>query len=376
MNALYIHIPFCLRKCPYCDFFSIAQTSPVFQDYPRLLIAHLRLLAEEEQAGPFSTVFLGGGTPSLLGPESVGEILDEADRLFGLASSSEVTLEANPGTLNPEILRGFRIAGVNRLSLGLQSLQDGKLQVLGRLHTAAEGLQAVEWARKAGFDNLSCDLMFGLPEQSLDGLMADLEEVLSLAPEHLSCYGLTVEEGTPFEELHRRALLHPATEDLATEMYLALHERLAEAGYDHYEISNYAKPGRACRHNQVYWRRQPYLGLGPGAHSFSGQGWGTRWEIPPDIDRYAEAVRAGRNPRSHLETFDRAGAMAETLYLGLREAAGVDEARFRERFEQGVAEAYPAAIKKAADHLLYKKGRWHFTLSGWLLYDHLIQNFL
>lgn len=376
MNALYLHIPFCRRKCPYCDFFSVAQTFPVFQEYPRLLIAHLRLLARQEQAGPFSTVFFGGGTPSLLSPESVDEILSEVACLFGLASDAEVTLEANPGTLSFEMLSGFRSAGINRLSLGLQSLQDAGLKVLGRLHTAAEGLQAVDWARKAGFDNLSCDLMFGLPGQSLTALMADVEAVLALQPEHLSCYGLTVEEGTPFEELHRQAVLHPATEDLATEMYLALDERLGVAGYEHYEISNYARPGHACRHNEVYWRRQGYLGLGPGAHSFSDQGWGTRWEIPPDIDRYVQALREGRDPRIYLESFDRSGAMAETLYLGLREAAGVDEARFRERFGQGVAEAYPVAVEKTVDYLVYEKGRWHFTLSGWLLYNHLIQNFL
>ncbi|MDW7644729.1 MAG: radical SAM family heme chaperone HemW [Desulfuromonadales bacterium] len=376
MKALYLHIPFCLRKCPYCDFFSVTRTSPLFQEFPRLLMAHLRLQAERDQAGPFSTVFFGGGTPSLLSPSSVEAILAEVDRLFGLEAEAEVTLEANPGTLSLDILSGFRAAGINRLSLGLQSLRDDKLQTLGRLHTAAEGRQAVGWARQAGFDNLSCDLMFGLPAQSLSQLMADVEAVLSLQPEHLSCYGLTVEEGTPFEELQRQALLHPAAEDLATEMYVALHERLSGAGYDHYEISNYARPGHACRHNQVYWRRQGYLGLGPGAHSFSDQGWGERWEVPPDIGRYARALKEGRDPRTHLETFDRRGAMAETLYLGLREAAGVDEACFRARFGQGVAEAYPTAVRKASPHLLYENGRWYFALSGWLLYDHLIQNFL
>jgi oxygen-independent coproporphyrinogen-3 oxidase len=377
MPALYLHIPFCRRKCPYCDFFSLAGHASQLAHYPDLLIRHLRLAAGLGRGEePPASVFFGGGTPSLLPAEAVAHILAAAGAEYGLAVAAEVTLEANPGTVSPATLAGYRQAGVNRLSLGVQSLDDAGLHTLGRVHSAAEAGQAAVWARQAGFANLSLDLMFALPGQTVADLHAEIDRLLALSPEHLSCYGLSVEEQTPFYHLHRRGDLELPDEERYAELFLTLHERLTEAGYEHYEISNYARPGRECRHNLGYWQRQPYLGVGAGAHSFADQGWGARLAVPADLERYARLLASGKDPAEVLETFDRRGAMAETLYLGLRTAAGVDDDRFRQRFGLGVAEAFPAAIEKAGRHLRLRAGRWAFDLDGWLLYDHLITPFL
>lgn len=377
MPALYLHIPFCRRKCPYCDFYSLAGHTSQLAQYPDLLNRHLRLAADSGRwQGPLSTVFFGGGTPSLLPAAAVARVLAAARAEFGLEATAEVTLEANPGTVSPATLAGYRLAGVNRLSLGVQSLDDAGLRTLGRVHTAAEACQAVVWARQAGFSNLSLDLMFALPGQTVADLQAEIDRLLALSPDHLSCYGLSVEEQTPFYHLHRRGGLALPDEECYAELFLALHERLTRAGYDHYEISNYARPGLQCRHNLVYWRRQCYLGVGAGAHSFLDAEWGERLAVAPDLDRYARCLDRGEDPAHSLETFDRRGAMAETLYLGLRTAAGVDDERFRQRFGLGVAEAFPEAVEKAGRHLRLRAGSWSFDLDGWLLYDHLITPFL
>jgi oxygen-independent coproporphyrinogen-3 oxidase len=377
MPALYLHVPFCRRKCPYCDFYSLAGHASQLAHYPDLLIRHLRLAASAGLwQGPFATVFFGGGTPSLLSVEAVARVLAVVRAEFGMEEAAEVTLEANPGTVTPATLAGYREAGVNRLSLGVQTLDDAGLRTLGRVHTAAEACQAVEWARRAGFSNLSLDLMFALPGQTDSDLHTEVDRLLVLSPEHLSCYGLSVEEQTPFYHLHRRGGLELPDEERYAALFRALHERLVRAGYAHYEISNYARPGRQCRHNLGYWQRLAYLGVGAGAHSFLDAGWGERQSVLPTLSRYARSLGRGENPAQTLETFDRRGAMAETLYLGLRTAAGVNEDRFRQRFGLGVAEAFPAAVEKAGRHLRRQGEGWTFDLDGWLLYDHLITPFL
>ncbi|WP_305042180.1 radical SAM family heme chaperone HemW [Geoalkalibacter sp.] len=376
MTGLYLHIPFCRRKCPYCDFYSLEPAETQLAAYPPLLIRHLRLAARQAQVqGPFATVFFGGGTPSLLPPAAIGEILGAADACFGLADDAEITLEANPGTLTRESLRGYRAAGINRLSLGVQSLRARHLQTLGRLHGPDEARRAVDWARQAGFANLSLDLMFALPGQSLDDLEAEIAAYLALAPEHLSCYGLSIEEETPFAHRHRQGLLRLPDEDQYAAAFLLLHERLAGAGYAHYEISNYARAGMECRHNQHYWRRGAHLGVGAGAHSFFARGWGERWAVAPDLAAYQGALEADRDPARMLESFDARGALAETLYLGLRTSAGVAEADLVKGFGQGLGQAFPEAVRRTAPSLHLTQGRWRFTTEGWLLYDHLISAF-
>jgi oxygen-independent coproporphyrinogen-3 oxidase len=377
MAGLYFHIPFCRRKCPYCDFYSLEEGAGGLEAYPDLLATHLAFERRKELwQGPFETVFFGGGTPSLLEPAAIGRVLEAADRLFGLAEGAEISLEANPGTVSPESLAGYRAAGVNRLSLGIQSLDPQSLKLLGRIHSPEEAKTAVAWARRAGFDNLSCDLMFALPGQTTEKLEAELDRFLDLSPDHLSAYGLTVEEETPFYHLHRAGGLDLPDEDRCAELFRAVDERLGGEGFGHYEISNHARSGRECRHNLLYWRRRPYLGIGVGAHSFRGRGWGERRAVPADLARYAHALSRGADPAETLETFERRGAMAETLYLGLRTADGVAEEAFRARFGAGVAEAFPEAVRGAGERLALRDGRWRLDLDGWLLFNHFIAPFL
>ncbi|NJC87868.1 MAG: radical SAM family heme chaperone HemW [Desulfuromonas sp.] len=376
MLGLYLHIPFCRRKCPYCDFFSVEDHAARLRSYPALLRRHLAWAAGHGWHGPIGTVYFGGGTPSLLTARAVGSLLQVVDQHFGLAVDAEITLEANPGTVTPASLSGYRAAGVNRLSLGLQSLDPHQLTILGRLHDARQGVQAVQWARRAGFANLSLDLIFALPGQTLADLDAELDRYLALAPEHLSCYGLTAEPETPFHHRVQAGELILPDGEFYAEAFLLLHERLTAAGYDHYEIANYARPGKACRHNLGYWQRRPYLGIGAGAHSFREADWGERWAVPPVLDAYAAALRTAHEPAERLESFDCAGAMSEVLYLGLRTREGVDEAAFRSGFGRGVAEAWPQAVEKLRQWIILTDGYWRMTVDGWLLYDRLIQEFL
>jgi oxygen-independent coproporphyrinogen III oxidase len=377
MPSLYFHVPFCRTKCPYCDFFSIIAHPSEHARYQDFLLRHLSLSRQSGRLQtPLSTVFFGGGTPSLLTAGAVAVLLEDLAKAPGILPSAEISLEANPGTVNLEKLQAYRAAGVNRLSLGVQSLNKGFLMRLGRIHTPEQAVEAFQNARKAGFVNLSCDLMFGLPDQKRQDLLDDLDALLGLQPEHLSCYGLTVEKGTPFHPLHCRGdLLLPGEEECRAS-YLAIHDRLVAAGYRHYEISNYALPGHECRHNLVYWRRQPFLGIGAGAHSFFADGWGARWAVPSDLAEYYLRLKRGEEPAQRLESFDRGGAMSETLYLGLRTAEGVSEQAFAQRFGQGVADAFPEAAARCGRHLALEDGRWRMDLNGWLIYDHLITAFL
>ncbi|WP_429884845.1 radical SAM family heme chaperone HemW [Geoalkalibacter halelectricus] len=376
MSSLYIHVPFCRRKCPYCDFFSVAATPAHLEAYADLLAAQLRWVPREGFFhGPLATVFFGGGTPSLLSAQAVGAVLAAAAQYLGIAAQAEISLEANPGTLDPRTLSGYRAAGVNRLSLGVQSLDAESLQRLGRLHGPAEARRAVAEARAAGFDSLSLDLMFALPGQSLEGLERDIDAFLALEPDHLSCYGLSIEEHTSFHQACARGELLLPDEDTYAAAFNLVHARLTAAGFEHYEISNYARPGHFCRHNQVYWQRRPYLGIGAGAHSFRDRGWGERWAVEGDLEEFRRRLEAGRNPSDLLETFERQGAMAETLYLGLRTRAGVEIAEFQRRFGCTPAQAFPQALRRIASHLRPEPGRLCLGVDGWLLYDHLIEAF-
>lgn len=373
MFSLYLHIPFCRRKCPYCDFFSLADRPEQLTDYHQLLISQLHLALDAGWQGPFDTVFFGGGTPSLLQPQQVAAIIDAVAATAGLTSDVEISLEANPATLSPDYLRQLRLAGINRLSLGVQSFNDLHLRLLERLHDARLALDAIHWARQAGFDNLSCDLMFALPGQTPEELDADLKILLSVAPEHVSIYGLGIEPGTPWAG---RADLSLPDEEAYAAAYLRIDERLAAAGYHHYEISNFARPGRECRHNLGYWQRTSCLALGPGAHGFKACGWGERWFTPADLPRYREALTQARDPMTKLESFDRQGAMAETVYLALRTADGVDDVAFAARFGLSFKEAFARQIERLGGPLNRRPGGWFFGPRQWLVYDHLIQEFL
>jgi oxygen-independent coproporphyrinogen-3 oxidase len=377
MSSLYLHIPFCSSKCPYCDFYSQVGSAQQVADYVALLMLDLQLLARSRpHSAPLRTVFFGGGTPSLLTAGQAGRLLRQIEHGFGFAADCEISLEANPGSLDAERLGGYRAAGINRLSLGVQSLCDRQLKQLGRGHTAEDARRAVAQARAAGFDNLSLDLMFGRPGQTGGQLTQELEGLLALQPQHVSLYGLSYETGTPFAARLQRGELSEATEEEYAEQYLLLRRLLTTAGFEHYEISNFARPGYRCKHNQVYWRRGSCLAAGCGAHSFDAAGWGERRAVPPDLERYRRCLAQGRDPSERLETFDRRGAMAETLYLALRTADGVDAEAFAATFGSAPEAAFPAAFAQLSDQLRRHGQRWRFQAKSWLLYDHLISRFL
>ena len=377
MSSLYLHIPYCLRKCAYCDFFSTAaQTSVPLAEYVELLLLELDLLKQRfPELAPLTTIFFGGGTPSLLSAEQVAQLLQQIDQAFEIAADCEISLEANPGTLTAEKLAGYRRAGVNRLSLGVQTLAAAQLNRLGRMHSADEARQAVTMARAAGFNNLNLDLIFALPLQTLEELSRDVGGLLALQPDHLSLYGLSFEPGTPLHSRLRSGDLQEPGEDFYADSYLLIDRQLTSAGFEHYEVSNFARPGYRCQHNQVYWQRQDCLALGCGAHGFSTAGWGERWHIPPDLSSYREKLRAGKEVAEPVENFTRQQAMAETLYLALRTRDGLSRDRFRAAFGAAPEDEFSAAFARCKPYLECQADRWRFNLQGWLLYDHLISHF-
>lgn len=376
MSSLYLHIPFCQQKCPYCDFYSRCAQPGELERYVEAVCRDLQASRDWYGTVPFRTVFFGGGTPSLLSVEQVARILAAADAHYGLTTDVEITLEANPGTVDQAKLTGYRAAGVNRLSLGVQSFDDDQLRWLGRRHTVQQAVEAVEWSRQAGFERLSLDLMFALPQSSGGDVERSVAWVRRLAPEHVSIYGLTVEEDTPFAEQEAAGVWQLPDEECYRQAFLALDQQLTAAGYGHYEISNYARPGEECRHNLVYWRRQPYLGIGAGAHSFVDHGWGERWACADSVTEYVQAVNRGDNPRDCCDTFDRSQAMAEMAYLALRCRDGVVDSDFRDRFRVDFADHFAAAIDHCGSRLRCANGRWAFDAEGWLLYNYFIEKFL
>jgi putative oxygen-independent coproporphyrinogen III oxidase len=323
LPGLYVHIPFCLGKCPYCDFYSINNLS--------LIPVWLAALEKEarfyrDSLAPFDTLYLGGGTPSLLEDRQFASLMQTLKRHFSFAADTEVTLEANPDDLTPEKIKLYKDLGVNRLSVGVQSFHDRELAFLERRHHARQTVQALEAARAAGFDNLSLDLINGLPGQTLEDWTKTLERALSFHPEHLSCYQLTYEAETPLSRRQARGEVAPATEEEERAFFLFTSQFLEERGYRHYEISNFARQdgpgGEPCysRHNRKYWRHVPYLGLGPGAHSFQD---GVRWWNVVSVNQYCQDLEHGRSPVADREVLSKEQLRLEALYLGLRTRDGV-----------------------------------------------------
>ena len=291
-----------------------------------------------------STLYFGGGTPSLLTPAEISSLLEAVRTHFTVEQQAEITLEANPGTVTLASLGGYLAAGVNRLSIGIQSLDDRLLALLGRIHSAEEARAAFNLARTAGFSNIGIDLMHGLPGQTLAAWQDTLRQAVAMQPEHISVYGLSVEAGTPFATKAEQGVLHLPEEELAAAMFELTAESLQSAGYELYEISNFARPGYRSRHNQVYWRRGSYLGFGAGAHSFlSSPGYGARWENPATLREYAAVVRSGKLPDSGVLLTSKE-AMSEFMFLGLRMLEGVDRGEFADQFGMEMEEAFPNVI--------------------------------
>jgi len=358
-TGLYIHFPFCLRKCLYCDFNSAASSPAARAEYPELLLKEMEL-RQRALPGPVRspTLYFGGGTPSLMTPEEIGRLIEAAVRSFGLEADAEVTLEANPGTLSAERLAGYRAAGVNRLSLGIQSFEDRLLARLGRVHSREEALGAFDAARRAGFDNISIDLMHSLPEQSPRQWRDALAQGIALSPEHVSAYALSVEEDTPFAGLLAAGELPLPGEEEAAAIFEATGELLELAGYRHYEISNFARPGRASRHNGSYWTRDSYLGFGAGAHSFwNDNGLGERWCNAEDPRQYREEVAGGSIPQRELEILTLEQAVSESFFLGLRVLDGLDLERLEASYgAAALAPRLEEAARLVASGALVREG--------------------
>jgi oxygen-independent coproporphyrinogen III oxidase len=358
--SLYVHIPFCQSKCSYCDFNSYAGLESLIEPYVGALIAEMGLWRQPNQHMNVATVFFGGGTPSLLPLPEMERIVTALRQRFRLAADAEVSCEANPGTVDCPYLQGLRSLGVNRLSLGVQSFHDDELAMLGRIHTAAEAREAYHAARQAGFDNVNLDLIYGLPRQTMTAWQYTVEEAIALQPDHLSLYALSVEEGTPLADAVAHGRLPPPDADLAADMYLWAEDALAAARYQHYEISNWALPGRQCRHNLTYWLNESYLGLGAGAHSCFG---GFRFANVKDPRRYIPFVEesakgdgrlaeglapflAGLGHIVFAEQMTAARTMAETVVLGLRLVEGLPLEEFRRRFGQELMSAYGPQVEE------------------------------
>ncbi|NLC56352.1 MAG: radical SAM family heme chaperone HemW [Armatimonadetes bacterium] len=378
--GLYIHVPFCVRKCHYCDFYSLpmADGRGLEEAFVDAVCREMEIAARAHASlGPLDapTIFLGGGTPSLLSPAQLGRILETARACFRVAPQAEITLESNPGTLDREKARAFRELGVNRVSLGVQSFNDAELRALGRIHTAAEAEAAVSLLRATGFDSLSLDLMFGLPGQTLASWHDTLRRAVALQPEHLSAYSLIVEPDTPFATWQREGRLSLPTEETDVAMFEAGIAVLTAAGYEHYEVSNFARPGQRSRHNQIYWRNEPYLGFGPSAVSYLG---GVRAANVRSLSRYLEAVARGERPVETAERIEGALEMGETMMVGLRLLEGMEHARFRERFGVPPEAVYGEQIRRlvAAGLLRADDARLSLTHQGLLFANDVMAEFL
>jgi oxygen-independent coproporphyrinogen-3 oxidase len=383
--SLYLHVPFCALKCRYCDFNSYAGLERLVPRFAGALADEARLwgrVAPGTSAGA-GTVYFGGGTPSLLPLEHVERIMTAVRESFGAAPEAEVSLEANPGTVDARYLRGLLAAGVNRLSLGVQSFHDDELAALGRVHTADQAREACRLAREAGFQRVSLDLIYGLPEQPVERWQATLEEAIALAPEHLSLYALTVEEGTGLAHDVAQGRTPEPDPDAQAAMYEWSMDRLARAGYRQYEISNWALPGGECRHNLVYWRNGEWLGLGPGAHSHLG---GYRFANVYSPRQYVRRVRetvergvdASADPGALLRSMRQVAwteaqapdvAMADTAILALRLNEGLDPAEFARRFRRPPEAVFGSALAEMAEAGLIERagGRVRLTPRGRLL---------
>lgn len=363
--GIYVHIPFCKQKCVYCDFYSLPRREDLMDAYVSALRAQL---AEADFSGyEADTVYFGGGTPSYLGPRRLTALLEAASAACPIAPGAEITLEANPDSAgDPDALSALRQAGFNRVSLGMQSASDEELRAIGRVHTMAQVRASVDAVRRAGFDNLSLDLIYGLPGQSLSRWRENLSAAAALCPEHLSCYGLKAEPGTP---LYARRDTLPGDEAQA-DMYLQTVDFLESRGYRQYEISNFAKPVRESRHNLKYWTLGEYAGFGPGAHSdFRGR----RYAWARDLEAYLR----GNPPRSEDQAMTPRDREAEWLMLSLRLVRGLDMAAWEERFRRPFAPFLPFLKRcEAAGYAAREEGRWRLTPRGFLVSNQIIGSLL
>jgi oxygen-independent coproporphyrinogen-3 oxidase len=379
--SFYVHIPYCHAKCPYCDFNSYAASSWPEERYIAALLAELPRRADSEPwtSGSIATIFFGGGTPSLFSPASIGQVIEAAARHFGIEDDAEITLEANPGTVDAARMAGMRAAGVNRISFGAQSFNPAILTFLGRIHSADDTREAARLAHRAGFERLNLDLIFAVPGQTVDDVRFDIETVAALGPDHISAYNLTFEEGTAFFTDLKRGKIRQLSSDDQAAMYATVREELPRRGYPMYEISNYAPPGHEARHNLTYWRAQSYLGIGAGAHSYARAGaGGRRWWNERGPNRYIERALAGGEAEAGSESIDDQTAAGEFVFLNLRLREGFALNDFEDRFGRSFDAAFGALAARLIDGelLIREPNRIRLSERGLELADSVFAEFV
>ena len=372
--GIYVHIPFCRSKCRYCDFYSVTtRETRVMDRYMDAVCRHIREAGQRAPEYVVDTVYFGGGTPSLLGPEGLAQILSEIRRSFDVSNAAEITFEANPDSINDRLLKRLRSEGFNRVSLGVQCDDDEILEKLGRPHTYAQAVEAVQRIRKAGYRNLSLDLMYGLPGQTVEDWVRTLENVLRLAPEHISCYGLTLEEGTPLYEL--RASCDLADDDTQAAMYMETVRVLKKHNYRQYEISNFCRSGKVSRHNMKYWTGGAYLGFGPDASSDFG---GKRFTAVRDLQEYTEGIHSGGQVLREVQEIPERERAGECLITRLRTVSGIDPKAYERQYRLPFAPLEREFLRLQERGFAQKTfdGRWHLTPEGFLISNDILSRLL
>ena len=372
--GIYVHVPFCRSKCHYCDFYSVTDMDSLTQDgYLDAVCDHIRETGPLAPGYRVDTVYFGGGTPSYFGAEGMAAILSNIRRYFDVANDAEITFEANPDSITPKLLRKLRGEGFNRVSLGVQCSDNDILAAIGRPHDYEEAVAAVKMIRRAGFKNLSLDLIYGLPDQDLAKWQKTLHDILALQPEHISCYGLKLEEGTPM--CQRQNQLWLADDDMQADMYLATVEILRSKGYRQYEISNFCKRGRESRHNLKYWTGGEYLGFGPDASSdFAGK----RFAVIRDLQGYISGIRSGGQVLRDIQTIPQRERAGEYLMMHLRTTYGISAEEYERKFLLPFAPLEQALeqCRQRGHALRGMDGRWHLTAEGFLLSNSIITDLL
>jgi oxygen-independent coproporphyrinogen-3 oxidase len=375
--GIYIHIPFCVRKCPYCDFYSVTD-SALQPRFLKALIAEMELVSADGLC--FDTLYIGGGTPSVYGFNDIGQIVTAVFRNFDFQPDSEITIEVNPGTVSVDQLKGYREAGINRINIGIQSFYQKNLDFLGRIHTANEARKAVRDAQGAGFRNIGLDLIYGLPDQSKPDWLKDLKQAVEFDPDHLSCYMLTYEKGTPLYSNLENGRVQPLTEDNVRALFETTIDFLEDHKYFQYEISNFVRVGKdeiphISRHNLKYWTLLPYIGLGPSAHSFvEPQRY---WNVSA-VDRYIEVIESGRLALSEGEVLSQEQQMIEAIFLGLRMTDGIDLGGFKEKFGINFIETYKEILSdlEKRDYIEVDQHNCALTRQGRIFLDSITQMFV
>ncbi|MBI5048325.1 MAG: radical SAM family heme chaperone HemW [Deltaproteobacteria bacterium] len=380
--GIYVHIPFCIKKCPYCDFNSIAVTSAPDDIYIDAVLEELAGHIKEKPSllnKTLETIYIGGGTPSIIEPHNIKKLVNGIRQAFSDTAPDEITIEINPGTVTRDRLAAFKDAGINRLSIGIQSFNEKMLKTLGRIHSAKDSVRCYEYARAAGFNNIGMDIIFGAPEQSIKEWEEDIETAACLRPEHISTYNLTIENGTSFFTLQKSCELALPSEEEQTLMYEIAINILKNKGYNHYEISNFSLAGFESRHNNRYWLGMDYLGLGAGAHSYISSlnivsqeqtpDWGTRWWNEKNPDVYMQRIKDTDHAIAGKETLKKVEALEEGIFLGLRRLTGIDTGWFLTRFNISLKDLYASKISalKAAELLYEDANSIRLTHKGLLL---------